>query len=62
MAKVRDENNEWTQEASNYTEQIGVEIRKMLNLGEDMGFNNEDIFYMIVTEVNAQQLLRMLEK
>ena len=62
MARVRDEYNHWTHEASDYSKQIESKIEQMLKLGEDMGFNNEDIFYMIVTEVNAQQLLRMLEK
>jgi hypothetical protein len=60
MSRVRNEKSEWTQEASNYVEQIEVVIRNMLNLGEDMGFNNEDIFYMITTEVYTQQLLRLV--
>ena len=60
MPRVRNEKSEWTCEASDYTEQIRAEIRNMLNLGEDMGFNNEDIFYMIVTEVHTQQLLRLI--
>ena len=60
MSKVRNEKSEWTHEAADYTEQIGAAIRNMLNLGEDMGFNNEDIFYMIVTEVHTQQLLRLV--
>ena len=60
MSRVRNEKSEWTREASNYIEQIEVTIRNMLNLGEDMGFNNEDIFYMITTEVYTQQLLRLV--
>lgn len=60
MSRVRNEKSEWTQEALNYVEQIEVVIRNMLNLGEDMGFNNEDIFYMITTEVYTQQLLRLV--
>lgn len=60
MSRVRNEKSEWTQEALNYVEQIEVVIRNMLNLGEDMGFNNEDIFYMIITEVYTQQLLRLV--
>lgn len=60
MLRVRNEQSEWTREASDYTEQIGAAIRNMLNLGEDMGFNNEDIFYMIVTEVHTQQLLKLI--
>lgn len=60
MPRVRNEKSEWTREASNYVEQIGVAIRNMLNLGEDMGFNNEDIFYMITTEVYTQQLLQLV--
>lgn len=60
MSRVRNEKSEWTQEASDYIEQIEVAIRNMLNLGEDMGFNNEDIFYMITTEVYTQQLLRLV--
>ena len=60
MSRVRNEKFEWTQEALNYVEQIEVVIRNMLNLGEDMGFNNEDIFYMITTEVYTQQLLRLV--
>ncbi len=60
MSRVRDEKSEWTQEALNYVEQIEVVIRNMLNLGEDMGFNNEDIFYMITTEVYTQQLLQLV--
>ena len=62
MSKVRNEKSDWTHEASNYTEQIKDNIENMLNLGEDMGFSNEDIFYMIVTEVHTQQLLKLLEK
>lgn len=60
MSRVRNEKSEWTQEALNYVEQIEVTIRNMLNLGEDMGFNNEDIFYMITTEVYTQQLLQLV--
>lgn len=60
MPRVRNEKSEWTREASDYTEQIGAAIRNMLNLGKEMGFNNEDIFYMIVTEVHTQQLLRLV--
>lgn len=60
MPRVRNEQFEWTSEASDYIKQIGAEIRNMLNLGEDMGFSNEDIFYMIVTEVHAQQLLKLI--
>lgn len=60
MSRVRNEKSEWTREASNYIEQIEVAIRNMLNLGEDMGFNNEDIFYMITTEVYTQQLLQLV--
>lgn len=60
MSRVRNEKSEWTQEASDYIEQIEVEIRNMLNLGKDMGFNNEDIFYMITTEVYTQQLLQLV--
>ncbi len=60
MSRVRNEKSEWTQEALNYVEQIEVAIRNMLNLGEDMGFNNEDIFYMITTEVYTQQLLQLV--
>lgn len=60
MSRVRNEKSEWTQEALSYVEQIEVVIRNMLNLGEDMGFNNEDIFYMITTEVYTQQLLRLV--
>ena len=60
MSRVRNEKSEWTQEALNYVEQIEVVIRNMLNLGEDIGFNNEDIFYMITTEVYTQQLLRLV--
>lgn len=60
MSRVRNEKSEWTQEALNYVEQIEVVIRNMLNLGEDMGFNNEDIFYMITTEVYTQQLLQLV--
>ena len=62
MSKVRHEKFDWTHEASNYNEQIKDDIENMLNLGEDMGFSNEDIFYMIVTEVHTQQLLKLLEK
>lgn len=60
MSRVRNEKSEWTQEASDYIEQIEVAIRNMLNLGKDMGFNNEDIFYMITTEVYTQQLLQLV--
>lgn len=60
MSRVRNEKSEWTQEALSYVEQIEVAIRNMLNLGEDMGFNNEDIFYMITTEVYTQQLLQLV--
>ncbi len=60
MSRIRNEKSEWTREALNYVEQIEVVIRNMLNLGEDMGFNNEDIFYMITTEVYTQQLLRLV--
>lgn len=60
MSRVRNEKSEWTQEALSYVEQIEVVIRNMLNLGEDMGFNNEDIFYMITTEVYTQQLLQLV--
>lgn len=60
MSRVRNEKSEWTQEAFNYIEQIEVAIINMLNLGKDMGFNNEDIFYMITTEVYTQQLLQLV--
>lgn len=60
MAKVRDENKEWTAEASQYTNDISKMIAKMLDMGEQRGFNNEDIFYLIVTEVHAQQLFRLV--
>ena len=62
MSKVRNETSEWTHEAADYSERISNSIKDMLNLGEDMGFNNEDIFYMIVTEVHTQQLLRLAYK
>ena len=60
MVRVRDEHGNWTKEASEYTCRIKDIIKGMLKLGEDMGFNNEDIFYLIVTEVNTQQLLNLL--
>ena len=60
MPRVRDENNQWTHEASTYTNEIEGLVNKMLNLGKEMGFNNEDIFYLIVTEVHEQQLMNLI--
>ena len=60
MARMRDENNRWTPEAVKYTEEIDELIRKMLDMGEKRGFNNEDIFYLIVTDVHEQQLMRLI--
>lgn len=60
MTRMRDENNRWTHEAIKYTEEIDELIRKMLDMGEKRGFNNEDIFYLIVTDVHEQQLMRLI--
>ena len=61
MAKVRDEKNQWTEDASTFTSEIKDRISSVLDLAEKMGFSNEDAFYLIVTEVNEQQLLRLLK-
>ena len=60
MTRMRDENNRWTRDATEYTEEIDELIRKMLDMGEKRGFNNEDIFYLIVTDVHEQQLMRLI--
>ena len=60
MVRMRDENNRWTHEAVKYTEDIDKLIQKMLDMGEQRGFSNEDIFYLIVTDVHEQQLMRLL--
>lgn len=60
MARVRNENNEWTHEADTYTNEIAGLVNKMLNLGKEIGLNNEDIFYLIVTEVHEQQLMNLI--
>ena len=60
MPRVRDKGNYWTAEAKEYTSEIEPFIRKMLDLGDKKGFNNEDIFYLIVSAVNEQQLLKIL--
>ena len=52
MARMRDEDNNWTHEAIKYSEDINQLISKMLDMGKQRGFNNEDIFYLIVTTVH----------
>ena len=60
MARMRDEDNNWTHEAIKYSEDINQLISKMLDMGKQRGFNNEDTFYLIVTAVHEQQLLRLI--
>ena len=58
--------NEWTKQYGDKEwrmptrEEIDELIRKMLDMGEKRGFNNEDIFYLIVTDVHEQQLMRLI--
>lgn len=61
MAVARDEQNYFTREASDYTNQIQPYVVKMLNLAEEQGFNASDTFYLIMTAVNEHQLLNLLK-
>ena len=60
MATIRDNEGYFTHEANEYSKDIGPCVKKMLNLAKDKGFNISDAFYLIMTEVNTQQLLDLL--
>jgi hypothetical protein len=62
MPRVRDDKYHWTPEADEYISTIKPYISNMIQLGENMGFDEAQIFYLVVSELDDAQLINILKK
>jgi hypothetical protein len=62
MPRVRDDKYHWTPEANEYSSRIKPYIGSMIQLGEYMGFDEAQIFYLIMSMLDDAQLINILKK